>query len=715
MSELETTQNESPTPQKPKRDFKAITTAVLIGILLILFLTYNSAIMAPFSSLFSIFTPIIIGLVLAYFVNFFLRFFEYKLRNRIKRRRVNRAVSMLLSYLLLLSIISGILLLIVPELVTSIKEFSGNALSFITDTLNRINLFLDKFSWEFIDSFQEKYLSSPQKLFDALSEIVSKFFQDSEGNSKITDMILGVAGAAVDVTVSIIVGIFISIYVLLSKERLDAGFRRVLRALLPKKAEEKVLYYVGQAHTKIGGYMVGKAMDSMMVMLVCMLLFSIFDIPYFMLIAVIIGITDFIPFFGPFLGAIPSGVIIFLAEPSKVIIFVLLILVVQQIDGNLIAPIILGERTGLSSLGVIIAITVMSDIMGLAGMLIGVPIFALIMTILDDFIKSRLIKKGEPVALRQYYPAHAFIKPHDETKEDRTLTQRFVAWVVSVETEVADVDYTPSKRHSLGRGIRRFFLAIGHFFHRLFAIKPIPEDHANSAFLAIAEHGMPTNRTFWRTFFLSIFTLMLYPLYLIERMAQTINIACRKDGKRTWDLLPFLIFTVITLGIFPLVWNCKIITRMRNYCESHGVKCVATRKFYLLWTLLGLPIVVGPLIAIARVLKAHRQMCTLYNSLHTFPLSPEDIEAAEQELAEAAQMRKKHKKHRSLLDDMIAPHKISDENATSEETDENESFDNELRDDYSEDDRDYDGHDDLSQSQNPIDTPAATVKNETAE
>ena len=655
MPDFDTPTNNT-TPKKPRKDFKLLTILAVIGILLIVLIN-ASAILAPFSTLFSIFTPVIIGLVLAYFINFPLRFFEYKLRNRIKRRRVNRAVSMLLSYLLVLAIIAGILMLIIPELVNSIQDFAGNADDFIADTLKGINRFLDKFDFDFIDKFQENYLSNSSNLFKALGDLAKSFFTNEEGEFVLTNMLIDWAGVAVDVVVNVIVGIFISIYVLLSKERLNAGFRRTLRALLPRKAEDKVLHYIGEAHTKVGGYMVGKAMDSTMVMLVCMLLFYLFNIPYFMLISVIIGITDFIPFFGPFLGAIPSGVIIFLAEPSKLILFVLLILVVQQIDGNLIAPIILGEKTGLSSLGVIIAVTVMSDIMGIAGMLIGVPIFAMIMTILDDFIKARLTKKGEPTALRKYYPAHAFIKPHDEDKESKTLTQRFVGWVASVETEVAGVDYKPSARHTLGRGFRRFFLAIGRFFQRLFSVKPIPEDQANSVFLNIAENGMSTSRTFWRTFFLSIFTLMLYPLYLIERMAQTVNIACRKDGKRTWGLVPVLLCTIITLGIFPLIWNCKIINRIQNYCKTHGVECSVTKKFYLLWTLPGLLTIVGPLIALAGVLRAHKQMCILYNSLHTFPLSPEEIEAEELELAEAAAARKTRKQpRRTLLEDMILPH-----------------------------------------------------------
>ena len=634
MPELKDQRGDNPAPKKPKLNTRHVIAFALVGILVVLTLSNLHAILNPIKSLNSILAPITVGLVLAYILNFFMRFFEYKLFNKIKKRTVNRALSMLFSYILLLLILAGIIWLIIPSVIESVQDLQANGLSYVTRVIDSINRIVSKIPF-----------IQPQDGTDFLNlEKLLKFTIDVLGasGSLIVSNIAAIAGGTITVLKNIIVGIFISIYVLLSKERLNAGCRRIFRALFSEKKEKYLLYYLGKAHKKFGGYMIGKLLDSFMVMLVCMLLFTVFKIPYAILIAVIIGVTDIIPFFGPFLGAIPSALIIFIASPSKAILFVLLILVVQQIDGNLLAPVILGNKTGLSSLGVIVAVTVMGNVLGIAGLLIGVPLFALIMTLLDDWIKHLLKAKGHPTDIKEYYPADAFIRPQDENQRSETMTQRFVSWVRTVESEKSGVDYTPSRPHSFGRWIRFGFLRIGRFFHRLFSIKPIPEDHSGGIFTDIAKHGMRTDRLFWRSLLVSILTLMVYPFYMVEVIAQSTNIACHQDNKRTWRLFPFIILSIFTLGIFPLVWHCQVIDRLRDYCERNGEKCPVSKKFYLCWTLLGLPILVGPFIAIARFLKAFSHMCSIYNSTHTFPLSKEEMEI-EKHILEEPHPRKKRK------------------------------------------------------------------------
>ena len=618
MPKQEERRDESPAPQKSKLSIKHVTAFALVGILIVLTLANWDAIFSPVKTLNSILAPITIGLVLAYILNFFVRFFEYKMFNKIKKRTVNRALSMLFAYILLLLIIAGFVWLIIPSVIDSVRDLSANGMSYVTRLIDSINSVVAKLPFIPKPEDGSDFLNLEKLLTYALSLLETS-------GTWIVSNLASIAGSALTVLKNVVVGVFVSIYVLLAKERLNAGCRRVFRALLSEKAEKRLLYYFGKAHLKFGGYMIGKLTDSMLVMLVCMLLFSIFDIPYAILIAVIIGITDVIPFFGPFLGAIPSAVIIFIASPMKAIVFVLLILVVQQIDGNLIAPMILGNKTGLSSLGVIVAVTVTGGVLGITGMIIGVPLFALIMLLLDDFIKSRLAAKGHPTDLKEYYPADAFIRPQDEQKSDETLTQRFVRWVRTVETEKENVDYTPSRRHTFGRGIRRACLAVGRTFHRLFSIRPIPEDHTGGIFMDIAKNGMRENRLFWRTLLLSVVTLLIYPFYMVEVIAQSVNIACHKDGKRTWGVFPYLMLSIVTLGIFPLIWHCKVISRLRNYCEANGKTCPITRKFYLCWTLLGVFLLVGPLIACARFLRGFSMVCGIYNSTHTFPLSPEEM------------------------------------------------------------------------------------------
>ena len=633
MPDLDDRKDKDPAPQKKKFSVKHVTAVALVGILIVLTLSNLQSILTPIKTLSSILAPVTIGLVLAYIANFIMRFFEYKLFKKIKKRTVTRGLSMFFAYLLILLVIAGIVWLIIPNVINSVQDLQANGMSYITRVIDSLNSFIA--TLPIPQPEDGGGFISLEKLLNIVIELLST------SGSWIVSNLATIAGGTLTVLKNVVVGIFISIYVLLSKERLSAGCRRVLRAICSDSREKQVLYYCGKAHNKFGGYMIGKLIDSTLVMLMCMLLFTIFKIPYAILIAVIIGVTDIIPFFGPFLGAIPSAVIIFIASPWKAVVFVLLILVIQQIDGNLIAPTILGDKTGLSSLGVIIAVTVMGGVFGITGLLIGVPLFALIMTLLDDLVKYRLRAKGLPTDLKEYYPADAFIRPQDITTHDETLAQRFVHWVRTVETEQEGVDFTPSKRHSFGRGIRRAFLSIGSFFHRLFSVKPIPEDHAGGIFIDITHHGMLTNRLFWRTLLRTIATVGIYPFYMVEIIAQSTNIACRKDGKRTWGFLSFMLLAVVTLGIFPIVWHCRVITRIQQYCKENGQECPINKKFYLCWTLIGLPILVGPLIAIARFLRGFSTMCSIYNSTHTFPLSEEEIKAEE-----ALLKQPKPKKHR---------------------------------------------------------------------
>lgn len=613
MSDMQqrTHEPETPAPQKKQPNWGKVIAIALIAILVVLTIANLDALLRPIDTLNSILAPITIGLVLAYILNPFLRFFECKLFDKVKKRTVNRAISMLFTYLLFFALLAGMLFLIIPSLVDSIKDLQANGMMYINRVIDSIN---DVISHMPFAPENGADLVNFEKLLTYLINLVSN------ASDAIMTGVVSIAGSVLTVLKNILIGIFISIYVLLSKDRLNAGCRRVFRALLSEKSENLLLHYFSTAHKKFGGFFIGKIVDSLLVGLLCGVLFSIFNIPYAVLIAVIIGVTDIIPFFGPFIGAIPSAIIIFIASPMKAIVFVLLILVVQQIDGNLIAPIILGDRTGLTSLGVIIAITVMGGVFGLLGMLIGVPLFALIMAILDDFIQYRLKKKGHPTNLKEYYPATAFIRPHDTVESDETLTQKFAHWVSSVEDSDA-----AEKSNAFSRSLRRGLLAIGRFFHRTFTIKPIPEDRTGGIFMHIAKNGMSTNRSFFRAVLLSIVTLGIYPLYLVEVMAQSMNAAARKDGKRTWGVLPFVIFTVFTLGVFAIVWHYKMITRIRGYCERHGKESCITHKFYLCWTLPGALCVVGPLIALARFLRAFNEFCYIYNENHTFPLSEDEI------------------------------------------------------------------------------------------
>ena len=623
MVELNEQRNENPRPEKPRRSPLMLLLWVLVGILAVLILANLDAILKPIKTLNTILTPIVIGLVLAYLCNPILRFFEIKVFYKLKRT-ANRAFSMFLTYIVVLLLLAGIVWLIIPQLVESINDFRVNGMFYINRLIGSLNNVIASLPFS-LPGGNENIISL-EKLLTWAMGLMEQY------GSGLVGSIGNFAGSALTLLKNVIIGIFVSIYVLFSKDKLNAGCRRIFHALFSEKTEKLLLRYTGQANRKFGGFIVGKLVDSIIVGITCAIFFTIFQIPYPILIAVIIGITDFIPFFGPFLGAIPSGVIIFITDPSKLILFIVLILVVQQIDGNLLAPLILGDHTGLSSLGVLVAITVMGGLFGFIGMLIGVPVFAVIMTILDDYIKNRLEKKGAPTDLYTYYAADAFIRPSDESEaQGGTLTQKFLRWVAAVEPEMEREDYKPNP---FRRAINLFRLAclnMAKFFRRLFSTKQLPEDQRSSHASVVRKRGMLADRSYGRVVLLSIVTLGIYALYLIEIMAENTNIACSRDGKRTWGIFPLLSLGIITLGIFPIIWHCQVICRYRSFCEKHGEQPLISMKFFLLWALLGLPILVGPFIAWARFLSAYNQVCRIFNETHTFPVSKHVLaeEAAE--------------------------------------------------------------------------------------
>jgi len=610
--------------QKPRSHERALI-MVLTGMLIVLIIANLPAIKEQFSRLFSVLSPIIIGFAIAYIANPILRFFEVRVFYRIKRNLANRALSMLMTYAVLLLIIAGIVALVIPRIVDSVNDLRVNGAGYIQRVIDSFNRLIADLPFHFPGS--EDNVLTLEMILNWVVEQLADYA------SKIGDIASGI----ISVLKNILIGLFVSIYVLLSKDRLYAGTRRVIRALFSEK-HERVLYdYFNAANSKFGGFIVGKLIDSVIVGFIAAVLFTIFKIPYPTMIAVIIGVTNVIPFFGPFIGAIPSAVIIFLVSPSKAFVFIILIVILQQFDGNLLGPMILGDHTGLTSLGVLVSVTLMGGFFGIPGMLIGVPLFSLILVILDDMLKVRLQKKGCPTDIYSYYSADAFIKPNENVPRGRTLSKRFANWVAAVETEQEGVDYKPSRRHTFSRTIRRGLLAVGRFFYRTFTTKPQPEDQTKVMFPMIYKTGMHTNRGFWRSLLLSIVTFLIYPFYLIELMAECTNVACVKDGKRTRGVLPYLFLFVVTLGIFGLVWHVGMIRRWRNLAEENGEECAVTPKFFVLWMVPGILCVVGPLIAFAALLRGLNQMCRIFNETHTFPLDPRSVAAESPVETEAAE------------------------------------------------------------------------------
>lgn len=193
---------------------------------------------------------------------------------------------------------------------------------------------------------------------------------------------------------NVMIGVMACVYMLNSKERFQGQFKKVILATLPKEKAEAVFDFAKFTNRTFGGFINGKIIDSIIIGIICFILMKIFGFPYPILISAIIGITNVIPFFGPFIGAIPAAIIILLVSPMYSLYFLVLIFVLQQVDGNIIGPAILGNTTGIASFWVLFSIVIGGGLFGFIGMVLGVPVFAIIYYYFSRSINKRLEAKG---------------------------------------------------------------------------------------------------------------------------------------------------------------------------------------------------------------------------------------------------------------------------------------------------------------------------------
>jgi len=215
---------------------------------------------------------------------------------------------------------------------------------------------------------------------------------------------------------NILLGLFISIYILSSKERLYAVTTKAARAFMTAKVFNNCMRYVRIASSTFGRFFIGKLFDSTIVFIITLALLSVFGIPHATFIAMIVGVLNIIHFFGIIIAIVLSAFIVLIAAPSKLLLFLLIMIVIQQIESNVIAPKILGSSAGISSLGVIAAVIIMGSCFGIIGMIIGVPIFAIIIAIFKDYLDNKLAKKNLPVNTSNYYTDHDYSSENEEYK-----------------------------------------------------------------------------------------------------------------------------------------------------------------------------------------------------------------------------------------------------------------------------------------------------------
>lgn len=353
------------------------------------------------SKLLTLLSPFIYGFAIAYILNPVLRMFDIRLLPKLFKGRlkpkVRRAAAITLTYLVAILFLVVFFSFVIPEIAASLSGIANKFPDYLKAAESwMIKLFTAIELWGVNDANVQKVLQTVIESFDGLLEKGYQIIQAS------LPKLLNTTRQLADGVMNIVLGVIISVYLLMSKEKFFAQLKKMLFAFMPAKSVERSIYIAHKSHDTFSGFINGKLLDSLIIGIICFVGMSLLRMPNVMLISVIVGITNIIPYFGPFIGAIPGAILILLTDPVKTIWFLIFILALQQFDGNILGPKILGETTGISAFWVIFAIVVFSGLLGVLGMFIGVPLFAVIYTLIREYIVSRLDKKGLPTQTAEY-------------------------------------------------------------------------------------------------------------------------------------------------------------------------------------------------------------------------------------------------------------------------------------------------------------------------
>ena len=351
----------------------------------------------------NILAPVIYGAVFAYLLNpvynriqaAVMKMTEKIITQEEGRKRLGGFLGTLASLFLLVAVVVGLISMLIPQLINSIS----GVMETLPASINNLEIWLEKVLADNPDLEQQvmqHYGAAADYLQNWLTNVVVPNIYRIIGS--VSSGVVLVVRAVFD----ILIGLIVMVYLLNMKEKLLAQAKMIIYGLFPLKIANKVIEEGRYVHQVFGGFIIGKLLDSLIIGLICFVLLGFANMPYVLLVSVIVGVTNVIPFFGPFIGAIPSAFLILLSDPMKCLYFLIFILLLQQFDGNILGPKILGDSTGLSSFWVLFSILLFGGLMGFVGMIIAVPTFAVIYRLVTEYTTWKLGKKALSGSLDSY-------------------------------------------------------------------------------------------------------------------------------------------------------------------------------------------------------------------------------------------------------------------------------------------------------------------------
>lgn len=348
----------------------------------LMFLAINfSLVMSIIGKCFIVLLPFIYGFIISYIVNYPYNFMYNNIKT-FNNDKIRKCVCLVVSYIIVLGVFCFLITIILPQIISSVNQLVNNFSSYVESADSITN---DIINFLHIGKIGSSYIT------DAINSMIKNM------DKVFTVVFPSLYNITINFTTGIynwIVGFVISIYFLSNKEILLSQIKKVMSAIFSPKLSDKIFRIIDLSHFTFGKFISGKILDSMIIGVLCFIGMKILNLPYSVLISVVVGVTNVIPFFGPFIGAIPSIFILLIIKPVYALWFSIFILILQQLDGNIIGPKILGNTIGISGMWVMFSVIIGGGLFGIPGMFIGVPVFAVIYEVFRGFINKRLEKNS---------------------------------------------------------------------------------------------------------------------------------------------------------------------------------------------------------------------------------------------------------------------------------------------------------------------------------
>lgn len=373
---------------------------IACSILFYFFLDRLNEVGALIRKILSVLAPVSWGLVITFLLNPLMQRIESLIalipakstRAQRVKSKLSRAAGLILSEVFLLALLIFLIRILLPQLIDSIGMLVSN--------IGEYSKSLESWLTPYLAEADETVRIYVDSAIDQVSKWVTSFLQDD-----FMKLVSGVTSGVVVVgrtLYNFILGVIVSIYLLAAKERMLALSKKCVYALLKPERANRFLDVTREANRMFRGFLIGKILDSAIIGVLCFIGMSILQLPFVVLVSVVVGITNIIPYFGPIIGAAPSILLILMIDPIKSLIFAIFILLLQQLDGNFIGPRILGDKTGVSPFGVLFSILVGGGLFGFIGMLVAVPTFGLIFQLSKRFVENKLAHRKMPLETDNY-------------------------------------------------------------------------------------------------------------------------------------------------------------------------------------------------------------------------------------------------------------------------------------------------------------------------